>query len=76
MFGLPTEYYKTVADGFITSIGMGRGGVRIDKTAFDALRARIAAKPEAREGYEYRLRDDGVTWEESALPSQEAPDAQ
>lgn len=68
MFGLPTEYYKTVSEGFVTSIGMGRGGQTVDAEAYETLGNAIGNRPPARDGYGFRLRDGDLTWEAYALP--------
>lgn len=55
-------YYKMVCDGYILGIGTGAGGVQIKKPEYNMILYVIRTRPEAPEGYEYRLRED-LTWE-------------
>lgn len=58
------RYFKDVRDGVIVAIGTGGGGVEITGSEYDAIFATIQGKP-ARDGAtDYRLLDEGLTWEE------------
>jgi hypothetical protein len=60
-------YYKIIADGYITVIGTGNGGISITKEEYESLISHIHNRPEAPEGYGYRLKED-LTWELYELP--------
>ena len=63
----PSRRFKLVEDGYLIAIGTGDGGEEIDAGAYDELRALFTARPEAPEGYEYRL-TAGLEWEQCELP--------
>lgn len=53
------RYYKSVTDGYIDHVGFGYGAPEITVEEYQALRDKLLSIPEAPEGYEYRLREDG-----------------
>jgi hypothetical protein len=60
-------YYKIITDGYIMVVGTGNGGISITKEEYDFLISHIHNRPEAPEGYGYRLKED-LTWELYELP--------
>jgi hypothetical protein len=60
-------YYKIITDGYIMVVGTGNGGISITKEEYDFLISHIYNRPEAPEGYGYRLKED-LTWELYELP--------
>jgi hypothetical protein len=60
-------YYKIITDGYIMVVGTGNGGISITKEEYESLISHIHNRPEAPEGYDYRLRED-LTWELYELP--------
>lgn len=60
-----TELYKFIVNGYLEGVGTN-GGDDVDgitETEYEALKTLIQAKPEAPEGYVYRLRADTLVWE-------------
>ena len=66
-----TRHYKTVADGYLISVGIGPGGDEITAEEYAAINAVMADKPTPPDGYDYRL-TAALEWEQYALPP--APD--
>ena len=64
------RYYKNVEDNNITAIGTGIGNIEVTKTEYDELMSIIKNKPEAPEGFEYRLLTN-LTWELHEVPVDE-----
>ena len=60
--------YKLVIDGYILFFGTGYMGTEITDAEYEQIASCIHSKPEAPDGYGYRLRDDGLTWELYELP--------
>jgi hypothetical protein len=60
-------FYKIIPDGYITIVGTGRGGIQITEEEYERLISHIESKPQAPEGFEYRLRED-LSWELFELP--------
>lgn len=60
-------YYKIITDGYIMVVGTGNGGISITKEEYESLISHIHNRPEAEEGYGYRLKED-LTWELYELP--------
>jgi hypothetical protein len=60
-------YYKIITDGYIMVVGTGNGGISITKEEYESLISHIHNRPEAEEGYDYRLKED-LTWELYELP--------
>ena len=61
------RYYKNIEDGYLTAIGTGNGGTEITEEEYNSLLEHIHNRPEAEEGYGYRLKED-LTWELYELP--------
>jgi hypothetical protein len=61
------RYYKLIEDGYLTAIGTGNGGISTTEEEYNSLLEHIHNKPEAEEGYGYRLKED-LTWELYELP--------
>lgn len=60
-----TELYKFIVNGYLEGVGTN-GGNDVDaitESEYDALKALICSKPEAPDGYVYRLRADTLEWE-------------
>ena len=60
-----TELYKFIVNGYLEGVGTN-GSDDVDgitETEYEALKTLIQAKPEAPEGYVYRLRADTLVWE-------------
>jgi hypothetical protein len=66
-------YYKIITDGYIMVVGTGNGGISITKEEYDFLISHIHNRPEAPEGYGYRLKED-LRWELYELPVVEDED--
>lgn len=65
-----SRFYKTIENGYLTSIGVGYDGDEITKQEFDEITKVIQNRPEAPEGRIYRLLPD-LTWELHELPPEE-----
>ena len=61
------RYYKKTENGCIVMIGTGAGGVEISADEYVQIHETMFAKPETRDGFDYRLRED-LTWEEFEIP--------
>ena len=65
-------YFVNEENGYIISVQEGGGGTReITAEEYAAVIDAIMNRPEAPEGFAYRLRTD-LTWEEYELPAVEA----
>lgn len=64
------RHYKQIENECISAIGTGYGGEEITPEEYAQIMAAIQNRPEAPEGYDYRLKTD-LTWEEYALPEAE-----
>lgn len=62
------KYYKRIDKGYIIIIGINCGGIKITKEEYNKILAIIHNKPQAEEGFDYRLKDD-LTWELYELPT-------
>lgn len=60
-------YYKIINSGYLVVVGTGNGGIPITEEEYKTLITHIRNKPEAPEGYGYRLKED-LTWELYELP--------
>lgn len=67
------RYNKQVKDGYIISFGTGDGGEEISIEEYRVLCIALSEKPTAKEGFDFRLRED-LTWEEYELPQIEPSD--
>ena len=65
--------YKLVVDGYILFFGTGCMGTEITDAEYEQIISCVRNKPEATEGYGYRLRDSDLTWELYELPVLEEP---
>lgn len=57
------RFYKTIENGYITSIGTGGGGTEITKTEYNEILSVIRNKPPRDGSIDYRLKAD-LTWEQ------------
>ena len=62
------RYYKTLTDGYISTIGTGLGGTEITEAEYNEIKSAINNMPQAENGYWYRL-TDGLTWEKYEIVS-------
>lgn len=63
--------YKEAADGYISGIGTGPGGMEITQEEYNRILAAIHARPEPPEGYDYRL-TDALEWGLVERPAEDA----
>ncbi len=63
-------FYKYINDNFIIGVGTGSGGEEISKQEYNAILAKISNRPEAPEGYSYRL-TTAMEWELAEVPKTE-----
>lgn len=61
------RYYKNIENGYLIAIGTGAGCIEITKEEYESILSHINNKPEAEEGYDYKLKED-LTWELYELP--------
>ena len=66
-------YFKSVTDGYISTIGTGSHIGNITEEEYNAILEVIHNKPAPPEGYDYKLRED-LTWELYELPIPEPED--
>lgn len=66
-------YYKTIEDGYITSIGTGVGQEEITQEEYNEILAVIQSRPIPEAGFDYKLRED-LTWEQVEDPADEDPE--
>lgn len=59
------DFYKFIVNGYLEGVGTnGSDDVdEITESEYETLKTLIQAKPEAPEGYVYRLRADTLVWE-------------
>jgi len=62
------RYYKTVENGYITSVGTGLSGEEISITEYNNLLSVIGNRPQDTYDTWYRLRED-LTWESYSAPA-------
>lgn len=55
-------FYKYVNDNFIIGVGTGFGGEKISEQEYNSILDKINNRPEAPEGYSYRL-TTAMEWE-------------
>lgn len=67
------RFYKNIDGGYIISIGTGNGGTEITEAEYSEILSVIRNKPQAPDGYGYRLKTD-LTWETVKLPDPEPAD--
>lgn len=63
--------YKLVVDGYILFFGTGYMGTEITDAEYERIVSCVHSKPEAPDGYGYRLKDGDFTWELYELPPEE-----
>lgn len=57
------RYYKTIENGYISSIGTGGGGTEITGTEYNKILSVIQNKPPRDGSIDYRLTEN-LTWEQ------------
>ena len=68
-------YFKMINSGYIVSLATAsRGEGNITEEEYNEILSVIENKPEAPDGYEYKLRED-LTWELVELPPMPEPEA-
>ena len=55
-------YYKTISNGYILSIGEGKGGEEITEEEYNEIMSAIHNKPTPTDDTDYALKTD-LTWE-------------
>ena len=60
-------FYKYIDDKYIIGVGTGASGEEITKQEYNALLEKINNRPEAPEGYSYRL-TTAMKWELCEVP--------
>ena len=63
-------FYKYINDNFIIGVGTGSGGEEITEQEYNAILDKINNRPEAPEGYSYRL-TTAMEWELCEVPKTE-----
>lgn len=70
-----TDFYKFIVNGYLEGVGTNGGDdvEAITEAEYQELRALIQTKPEAPDGWVYRLRADTLAWElaEAEEPGEE-----
>lgn len=61
------RYYKVIENGYIYLVGTNCGGQEITEQVFNTIMQVIRNKPKAKEGYDYKLKED-LEWELFELP--------
>lgn len=67
------RYYKNIENGYLIAIGTGPGGEEITKEEYDEILGVIRSRPQAENGYIYRLKAD-LSWtleEAPAIPEED-----
>ena len=60
-------FYKYTNDKYIIGVGIGAGGEEITEQEYNAILDKINNRPEAPEGYSYRL-TTAMEWELAEIP--------
>ena len=60
-------YGKYINNGYIIGVGTGSGGEKITEQEYNAILEKINKRPEAPEGYSYRL-TTAMEWELAEVP--------
>lgn len=63
-------FYKYIDDKFIIGVGIGSGGEEITEQEYNTILDKINNRPEAPEGYSYRL-TTSLEWELCEAPKTE-----
>ena len=66
--------YKEIVDGYVYTVGTGRGFTEITQAEYNNLLGIITSVPTAPDGYAYRLRADTLEWELVELPPEPEPE--
>jgi hypothetical protein len=61
------RYYKRTEDGYILLVGTNCGGQEITQEEYNTIMQVIRNKPEAAEGYDYKLKEN-LEWELCKMP--------
>lgn len=60
-------FYKYINDKYIIGVGTGSGGEEITEQEYNSILDKINNRPEAHEGYSYRL-TTAMEWELCEIP--------
>ncbi len=60
-------FYKYINENFIIGVGIGSGGEEITEKEYNSILDKINNRPEAPEGYSYRL-NTSMEWELCEVP--------
>lgn len=60
-------FYKYINDKYIIGVGTGSGGEEINEQEYNTILDKINNRPEAPEGYSYRL-TTSMEWELAEIP--------
>lgn len=63
-------FYKYINDKYIIGVGTGFGGEEITEQEYNSILGKINNRPEAPEGYSYRL-TTAMEWELAEIPKVE-----
>ena len=63
-------FYKYISDKYIIGVGTGSGGEEINEQEYNSILDKINNRPEAPEGYSYRL-TTAMEWELVEVPKNE-----
>ena len=61
-------------DVYVDSVGIGNVGTELTESEYNTILQKIQSKPEAPDGYTYKLRADNLEWEMVELPAVEPID--
>ena len=61
-------FYKYINDKYIIGVGIGSGGEEITEQEYNTILDKINNRPEAPEGYSYRL-TTAMEWELCEIPN-------
>lgn len=61
------KYYKIIENGYIVLVGINCGGEEISEQEYITIMQTIRNKPEAPEGFDYKLKEN-LEWELFELP--------
>lgn len=68
-------FYKCISDKYIIGVGTGSGGEEISEQEYNSILEKINNRPEAPEGYSYRL-TTAMEWELCEVPKIEPTTAE
>ena len=55
-------------DVYVDSVGIGNVGTELTESEYNTILQKIQSKPEAPDGYTYKLRADNLEWEMVEMP--------